>query len=1055
MKVIKDAFVSFYSGLLGKPHSTPYAGYDRINQLITKRLTTVQSVHMVQDVSNTEIKDMFMGLNPHKAPGLDGYNARFFQKAWHIVGHEVIAAIRNFFKSGKLLSRANATIVALVPKVPNPSRVGDYRPISCCNVIYKCIAKILARRIQSVLPELIDPVQSGFVKGRRIADNIFLTQEIMHGWEFLWDTLTCMNFHPKMITWIKACVTTANYALNINGDPTGNFKGARGLRQGDPLSSYLFVIVMEVLTCILKEKSNEPDFKFHWRCNQPKIINLCFADDLMLFCKGDVNSVKHIQNSLSEFESLSGLSPSPGKSSIFFSGVQHSTRIEILQLLDFKEGTLPVRYLGVPLLSSKLRYMDCKPMIDKITSRTKTWTNRDLTYAGRIQLIKNVLFSMQTYWSSLFILPKKVIKEVEATLRSFLWFGPDLKKTGAKVSWEHLCCPKQEGGLGFKSIVVWNKAAIAKHIWFLISGGEQSMWCQWVKSYLLKGRNFWEVKMPSSPSWVWRKLLNLRPLVQSHIKVIIGNGRSTSLWYDNWHPLGPLALKFGHRVIYDSGLTKVATVSAIIRNSRWCLPITQTLELNELRDAMSSAPSPNHELEDHHKWLLNSNGEFTISSLWDDIRVQYPKVPWHSSICIGPDWKVSRVKKGDIQGHAEPVLLPVLIEFILLQLLPFFSRLVVADYSIAVIATAMCGVSVNEDCCDCYASRGMPVFKGDAVQISRNPVSLLHQCCCSKFSGILTVHSDLMLPEFSRISSSLIVICFSPLARWAIFAIRAIPSKTLVMEEPATSMEELGSKPEENLAKGEDTITDPYDLGSKAVDSYVVCRKQMGSTHSKNNNNAATSGNPIGSKLLIPGTVYSTPTKFTPFKPLDLDPPHQKSFDRKENLTIFNEDGTQRSLSDPKTPEPSKSFGPQSPTKSSPNSAQKLRDVFQQAGEHHLEGEGKVLALVQALEEVMQTSGNRVDCSELRTQLIQLHSKEITSEGSSPSTSQGGGGEVLEALSKEMNNASTGASFVMQPDKERVEIDDLAEDTHSESTKDHGTLVPTTGSSCSDSSLQP
>lgn len=69
-----------------------------------------------------------------------------------------------------------------------------------------------------------------------------------------------------------ACVTTTNYALNINGDPTGNFKGARGLRQGDPLSSYLFVIVMEVLTCILKEKSNEPDFKFHWRCNQPKII---------------------------------------------------------------------------------------------------------------------------------------------------------------------------------------------------------------------------------------------------------------------------------------------------------------------------------------------------------------------------------------------------------------------------------------------------------------------------------------------------------------------------------------------------------------------------------------------------------------------------------------------------------------------------------------------------------------------------------------------------------------------------------------------------------------
>jgi len=119
-----------------------------------------------------------------------------------------------------------------------------------------------------------------------------------------------------------------------------------------------------------------------------------------------------------------------------------STKDSILNLLGFKEGFLPIKYLGVPLLSTKLNHEDCKNMIARITARTKTWTNRDLTYAGRVQLIKkNVLFSMQTYWSSLFILPKKVIKEVEAILRAFLWSGPDLKKSGAKVSWEHLCSP--------------------------------------------------------------------------------------------------------------------------------------------------------------------------------------------------------------------------------------------------------------------------------------------------------------------------------------------------------------------------------------------------------------------------------------------------------------------------------------------------------------------------------------------------------------------------------------------------------------------------------------
>lgn len=198
-------------------------------------------------------------------------------------------------------------------------------------------------------------------------------------WDFLWDVLLGMNFHPTMVKWLQACVTTANYTLSINGENTGYIEGRRGLRQGDPLSSYLFVIVMENLTCILREKSLKPDFQFHWKCKQNKIINLCFADDLMIFCKGDIGSVRHIQSSLSKFESLTRLKPSPHKSHIFFSGVDATTRRGILDVLGFSEGHLPVKYLGVPLLSNKLTHLDCKPMVDRIISKTKSWTNRDLT----------------------------------------------------------------------------------------------------------------------------------------------------------------------------------------------------------------------------------------------------------------------------------------------------------------------------------------------------------------------------------------------------------------------------------------------------------------------------------------------------------------------------------------------------------------------------------------------------------------------------------------------------------------------------------------------------
>lgn len=109
--------------------------------------------------------------------------------------------------------------------------------------------------------------------------------------------------------------------------------------------------------------------------------------------------------------------------------------------------------------------------MDRITNRIKSWMNKTLSYAGRAQLISTILFSMQVYWSSLFILPKRVIKDIEALCRSFLWSSLELKKYGAKVAWDRICSPKNEGGLGFKSLEIWNRAVVSKHIWFIVAGG--------------------------------------------------------------------------------------------------------------------------------------------------------------------------------------------------------------------------------------------------------------------------------------------------------------------------------------------------------------------------------------------------------------------------------------------------------------------------------------------------------------------------------------------------------------------------------------------------------
>lgn len=121
----------------------------------------------------------------NKSPGQDGFNINFFLHCWDIIGLDFTTAIHSFFNSGHLPSGVNATAIALILKTENPFIMLDFRPISCCNTIYKCIAKILANRLKSVLPSLIDHAQAAFISGRSISDNILLAQELFRNYHCL------------------------------------------------------------------------------------------------------------------------------------------------------------------------------------------------------------------------------------------------------------------------------------------------------------------------------------------------------------------------------------------------------------------------------------------------------------------------------------------------------------------------------------------------------------------------------------------------------------------------------------------------------------------------------------------------------------------------------------------------------------------------------------------------------------------------------------------------------------------------------------------------------
>jgi hypothetical protein len=201
------------------------------------------------------------------------------------------------------------------------------------------------------------------------------------------------------------------------------------------------------------------------KCSALSLAHLAFADDLFLLSGADCSSIAIFQSALDDFYLYSGLKPNLQKSQIFFSGVAVDLKRSLLAILPIPEGHLPVRYLGVPLISSRLRYEDCVVLKDRVLQRIMSWSNRLLSFGGRAQLIHSVLFNIQVYWCSLFILPQRILKEIEGMMRAFLWSGVDLKTTGAKVSWKDVCTPKLEGGLGFKPLKDWNKATMLRHLW--------------------------------------------------------------------------------------------------------------------------------------------------------------------------------------------------------------------------------------------------------------------------------------------------------------------------------------------------------------------------------------------------------------------------------------------------------------------------------------------------------------------------------------------------------------------------------------------------------------
>ncbi|KAG7564158.1 Reverse transcriptase zinc-binding domain [Arabidopsis suecica] len=301
-----------------------------------------------------------------KSPGPDGYTSKFYKATWDKIGGEFTIAIQSFFQTGFLPKGVNSTILALIPKKTEAREMKDYRPISCCNVIYKVISKLIANRLKTVLPKFISGNQSAFVKDRLLIENLLLATELVKDyhkysissrcaikidiskafdsvqWSFILNALSAMAFPPVFIKWISLCISMASFLVQVNGELAGYFQSERGLRQGCSLSPYLFVISMDILSKMLDNGATLQQFGYHPKCKNIGLTHISFADDMMVLIDGKIRSIEGIVSIFDEFAKISGLKISMEKSFMYLAGITETVHQDITSQFPFEIGKLPV-----------------------------------------------------------------------------------------------------------------------------------------------------------------------------------------------------------------------------------------------------------------------------------------------------------------------------------------------------------------------------------------------------------------------------------------------------------------------------------------------------------------------------------------------------------------------------------------------------------------------------------------------------------------------------------------------------------------------------------------
>ncbi|XP_038704713.1 uncharacterized protein LOC120000656 [Tripterygium wilfordii] len=608
--------------------------------------------------SNDEIRKAVWSCEGNKAPGPDGFNFNFIKRAWDIIEDDVYGLVHKFYASGKLPQGVNSSFITLVPKISGASKLTEFRPISLVGSLYKIVSKSLAERLKTALPYVISESQSTFMKGRQILDNILIANEVVHfierrkkkgllfkldlekafdfvNWRYLDMVMLRMGFGVKWRSWIMECVSTACVSILVNGSPTKEIRMQKGIRQGDPLSPFLFNIAAEGLHQLFTLAEEKGLLKgIVIKKDALSISHIQYADDTLIFCKAKESSIQMVKRILRCYQLISGLKVNFSKSSLIGIGLDRQWTENMAAKHQCRAEALPVKYLGIPLGANFKLAKTWKPVVDNFQKSLAKWKGRQLSIGGRLTLVKAALSNLPIYYMSLFKMPVSVARKLESLQRNFLWGDSDVKKKLHRVNWKQVIQPKNAGGLGIGDITLKNKALLFKWAWRFLKN-EGAFWRSIISGkYTRRTQSLLpSLTIPISPSasYLWHSVQTLVSsqdsfcgrFFQEGIGFGIGNGSGIKFWQDRWVANRPLCEIFER--LFRISLQKACKIEEMgyWSNNRWQWSFlwrrplyrweeTKTDELLQLLSTCVLCPNK----KDRVIWLYTPNGDFTVKSLY-------------------------------------------------------------------------------------------------------------------------------------------------------------------------------------------------------------------------------------------------------------------------------------------------------------------------------------------------------------------------------------------------------------------------------------------------------